>query len=94
MEETGPIMVSDGSAHELVKREVGENPTRSRRCNRGVLAICHWETGKAVRVMILEPEYLPVFLHRNSTMDRKVFISAGFRLTLLTYAIKPLNDSC
>jgi hypothetical protein len=44
-----------------MKREVGVNPTRSRHCERGVLATCHWETGKAVRMMMLEPEDLPVF---------------------------------
>lgn len=49
--------------HELVKREVGRNPTRSRRCEGGALAGCHWKTGKAVRVMMLEPEDLPVLLH-------------------------------
>jgi len=46
--------------HTMVKREVGENPTRSRRCKRGAFARCHWETGKAARVMMLEPEDLPV----------------------------------
>jgi len=46
-----------------VKREVGRNPTRSRRCERGVFTRCHWETRKAVRVMMLEPEDLPAFLH-------------------------------
>jgi len=46
--------------HTIVKREVGVNPTRSRRCKRRVLAKCHWETGKGARVMTLEPEDLPV----------------------------------
>jgi|GEM_PF-3863880 len=49
--------------HELVKREVGRNPTRSRRCERGILARCHWETGKAALTMMLKPEDLPVLLH-------------------------------
>jgi len=35
---------------------LGENPTRSRRCNRGVLSINHWGTGKVERMMMLEPE--------------------------------------
>lgn len=48
------------SIHELVKREVGVNPTRSRRCKRRVLVKCHWETGKATRAITLEPEDLPI----------------------------------
>lgn len=55
-------IISFYERYELVKREVGANPARSRRCERGVLARCHWETGKAVRVMMLEPEYLPVLM--------------------------------
>lgn len=59
--------------HRLVKWKAGVNPARSRRCERGVLAKCHWETGKAVRVMILEPEYLPFSVTpSNSTIDREV----------------------
>jgi hypothetical protein len=27
--------------------------------------ICHWETGKALRVMMLEPEDLPVSYHHE-----------------------------
>jgi len=58
----------------LVKWKAGVNPARSRRCERGVLAICHWETGKVVRMMMLEPEYLPVSVTpTNSTSDREVF---------------------
>ncbi|GBF34349.1 hypothetical protein DCCM_3461 [Desulfocucumis palustris] len=44
-----------------IKREVGAKPTRSRRCNRGVFAKSHWVTGKAAKMMMLEPEDLPVF---------------------------------
>jgi len=43
-------------------REAGENPVRYRRCNRGILPRGHWETGKAGRVMMLEPEDLPEWL--------------------------------
>ena len=39
---------------------MGVSPTRSRRCKRGVLTRCHWETGKVVRMMMLEPEELPI----------------------------------
>jgi hypothetical protein len=60
--------------HRLVKWKAGVNPARSRRCERGVLARYHWETGKVARVMILEPEYLPVSVTPlNSTSDREVF---------------------
>jgi hypothetical protein len=55
----GPYVLS--VKHGPVKREAGANPARSRRCERGVLTIRHWETGKAVRTMTLEPEDLPVF---------------------------------
>ena len=46
---------------DLVKRETGESPVRTRRCNKGVLFIC--TTGKPGRwnkAVILEPEDLPV----------------------------------
>lgn len=60
--------------HRLVKWKAGVSPARSRRCERGVLARYHWETGKVARVMILEPEYLPVSdTPLNSTSDRGVF---------------------
>lgn len=61
--------------HRLVKWKAGVNPARSRRCERGVLAKYHWETGKVVRMMMLEPEYLPVSVTpSNSTSDREVFV--------------------
>ncbi len=51
-----------------VKREAGERPARSRRCERGVLlppqrkgGACHWEyPGRRSRMMILKSEDLPV----------------------------------
>jgi hypothetical protein len=50
------------------KRETGANPARSRRCKRGILTKDHWETGKVVRVMMLEPEDLPVLNYRFSLL--------------------------
>ena len=41
-------------------------PRGSRRCKRGAFTECHWETGKAVKVMILEPEDLPVCEYRQT----------------------------
>ena len=67
--ETGAYSGFDGKNREWVKREVGSKPTRSRRCERGVLAEGHWETGKAVRVMMLEPEDLPVLLHQYTLRE-------------------------
>ncbi len=54
--------------------------------------ICHWETGKAWRVMMLEPEDLPVLNYHNSTSDRgciscKYIIYTGFH-DLLTVSVK------
>jgi len=39
---------------------MGVNPTRSRRCKRRVLTVCHWETGKAVRRVDEKPGDLPI----------------------------------
>lgn len=59
--------------HRLVKWKAGVIPARSRRCERGVLARCHWETGKVARVMMLEPEDQPISVTPlNSTSDREV----------------------
>jgi hypothetical protein len=43
------------------KRESGENPERSRHCNRGVIMNCHWPmAGKTMMTLILEPGDLPI----------------------------------
>lgn len=46
----------------LVKREAGENPARSRRCNRGALLNCHRNFWKVNKAVILKSEDLPIFL--------------------------------
>lgn len=53
-------MTLTDKADEPVKRKVGLKPARSRRCKSVILHGCHWETGKVWRVMMLEPEDLPV----------------------------------
>lgn len=39
---------------------MGVNPMRSRRCERRVSLMNHWETGKGKEMMKLEPEDLPM----------------------------------
>lgn len=60
----------------LLKREVGVNPTRSRRCKRGVFAESHWVTGKAAKMMRLKPEDLPIFTYRSTL--RAIGVVCGF----------------
>lgn len=52
-----------------LKGKLGEKPTRSRRCKRGVFSIGHWETGKAEKAEMLKSEYLPVLV-QNELYER------------------------
>jgi hypothetical protein len=50
---------------QVSEKESRDEPARSRRCKSEVLQRCHWETGKAWRMMMLEPEDLPDLNHRK-----------------------------